>query len=218
MAVGDVARFVGYDGLQLGGRGLVPDINRAEERERCDSLRSPYEREAVGAGDGCTPAEPADAHDLPQHDACDQTDAHEIACEAQDFGRNDGGGLFDHFGGPLLCGEGDRRGDLDYLARPDGDAQQRNEGRDEGRCEQVGPAPAEPYAPVEQDGVGAQQHAAAGEHFEGVDGEGFHGVLFFGVTHDFENFVHLPGRDVFVAREERYQLGQRAVEIGRKHR
>lgn len=73
---------------------------------------------------------------------------------------------------------GYRRDDLDRFARPDGDAQQRNDRRQEGRCEQVGPAPAEPHVSFEQDGVGRQQHAAASQHFEGVDGEGFHGGYF----------------------------------------
>lgn len=40
------------------------------------------------------------------------------------------------------------------------------------------PCTAEPHVPFEQDGVGRQQHAAASQHFEGVDGEGFHGGYF----------------------------------------
>lgn len=40
------------------------------------------------------------------------------------------------------------------------------------------PCTSQPHVPFEQDGVGRQQHAAASQHFEGVDGEGFHGGYF----------------------------------------
>ena len=178
VAVGDVARLMGYDGLQLSGRDLVPEVDRAEERERRNPLRGAHERETLRAGDRRTAPQPADAHDLPQHDARDQPDPDQVYRQAYRFGRDGRSRLFDHLGGPFGRGQCDRRGDLDHLARPDGDAQQRNDRRQEGRCEQVGPAPAEPHVPFEQDGVGRQQHAAASQHFEGVDGEGFHGGYF----------------------------------------
>ena len=168
--------LVGQNGGQLPGRRFVPDVNGAQEGERSDFLPCADERIVAGPGNFGAAPQLADADDLPYHDAGDQGRSQQIKPQTETFGRygETSALVGKHFARP--DGEVGRDGGCgcDDAPRPYGNPQQRNQGRGEGRQEQVEPAPAEFYPAFEQDGVGRQQDSAADEHFEHVDDCGFH--------------------------------------------
>ena len=180
VAVGDVARFMAQDGLHLLRGGLLPDVDRVQERERGDTLRGMHQGVARRAYDLGTSFQAADAENLYGHQTEQEQRAECPDGMDEPFGRHGlrRRGCRDCCRDEPLhrcCGGGDRN----HLAGPYGNPQQRDDGGEQGGCEQVDPTPAEADPLLEQQRVYDLQDAAAYGDFEHIGGEVSHGGCFW---------------------------------------